>query len=111
MKAAITAFAVLTATATTFATGVANASPYEFELRNATGQYIVAFYAKNVDDRIFGPDLLDTEMIRPGHSIVIDPDDGSGHCRYDLRTVMESGLTLNRWNVNVCALTRYTIGK
>jgi hypothetical protein len=106
------AFATVAAAASLFAaSGTAQASPYAFELRNVSSLYIISFHATNVGSDDFGPDLLGSRVIRPGRTVMIDPDDGSGRCHYDLRTELEGGQVLNRWNVNLCAMTRYTIGR
>jgi hypothetical protein len=69
----------------------------------------VAFYASNVGTDSWEEDILGTGIVQPGSSIVINLDDSTGYCRFDLKTVMADGTALVRRNVDVCAVGTYSI--
>ncbi|WP_201696014.1 hypothetical protein [Paraburkholderia hiiakae] len=95
--------------AATVAISGAYAYDRSFVLVNETDDNIDQFYASNVGTNEWGTDLLGTGVLHAGYHATIDPDDGSGYCKYDFKTVMHSGDILYRHNVNVCVIRSYTI--
>lgn len=92
-----------------FLSFIASAADYRINLVNATSQSIERFYASNVGTNHWEEDILGVNILHPGHYVRINLYDGSGYCRFDFKTVMESGQTIVRRNVNVCGITEYTI--
>jgi C4-dicarboxylate-specific signal transduction histidine kinase len=45
-----------------------------------------------------------------GQSIEANIDNGTNECQYDLRAVMADGREVIRRNINVCAVSKWTIG-
>lgn len=78
-------------------------------LVNRSGEAITSFFASNRDDPDWEWDLLGYGVVHPGHYTQLDLDDGSGYCRFDLRTVLADGRDITRYDVNVCAVHTYVI--
>ncbi len=47
-------------------------------------------------------------MLPSGNSVVINFDDGTGYCIFDLRAEFEDGDVLEKFGVNVCELGSFT---
>lgn len=68
------------------------------------------FYASNVDRGNWEEDILGPgRVLFTDHYIWVNIDDGSGHCRYDLRAVLADGRQAVRRNFNVCAESSWTV--
>lgn len=91
--------------------GQANADAYDrrIVLVNQTSEVITGFYASNVGTNNWQEDILGRSTVAPGQSVRIDLNDGTGYCRFDFRTVTETGEVLIRRGVNVCEVSRYTL--
>jgi hypothetical protein len=70
---------------------------------------IVEFHASNIGRDSFEEDILGRRVVRPGESVVINLDDGSGYCKFDFLTVMRSGQRIIKHNVDVCQISSYRI--
>jgi hypothetical protein len=100
--------ALLLAAPLLFATDAA-AQDRRIRLINESSMTIREFYASNVNRRGWEEDILGRRQIPPGRSMVINLDDGSGHCRFDFKTVMSNGRSIEKRNVDVCRLETYRI--
>lgn len=76
---------------------------------NNTNESIWEFRASNIRDKYYRDDLLGSRVISPGKHAIVDLDDGTGYCRFDFMTVMESGERLYKNDVDVCTLVNYRI--
>jgi hypothetical protein len=74
---------------------------------NETSHTIVRFYASNVEKGSWEEDILGQQILRPGASVKINIDDGSGHCMYDFRADFNDGDHLVRNGINVCNISSY----
>ena len=75
---------------------------------NNTSYTMQRFYASNVDTDDWEEDILGNDVLRPGRSVTINIDDGTGHCMYDFKAVFSNGRSLVRQGINVCRITSYT---
>lgn len=74
------------------------------EIVNRSSSSIAYLQASNNDRRKWAKDLLEPlRMIHPGRSLDVDIDDGSRHCRYDLRAVLVDGREAVQSDFDVCA--------
>jgi hypothetical protein len=78
-------------------------------LVNHSHQTITEFHASNVASTSWEEDILGDSVVPPGGAVRINLDDRSGYCRFDFKTVTESGDAVVRRGVNVCEMTTYTI--
>jgi len=74
---------------------------------NDTGHVISEFHASNVSQNEWGDDILGVDELEDGKSVVIDFDDGTGHCKFDFKVVFDDGSVLERNGINVCAIDSY----
>ena len=106
--------AALLCAATVLAVGMtttsANADNEDRRVRliNGTSYTMLRFYASNVDTDDWEEDILGNDVLRPGQSVMVNIDDGTGHCMFDFKAVFNNGRSLVRQGVNVCRITSYT---
>jgi hypothetical protein len=100
--------AALAATAA-LASGPARADDQNRNVRiiNETRHTMVHFYASNVSVNSWQEDILGRSVLRPGEDVVINIDDGTGHCEYDFKAVFDNGKSLIKHEVNVCKISSY----
>lgn len=87
----------------------AQAQDRRIRLINESSLTIEKFHASNVNRRGWEEDILGRRVLRPGQSIVINLNDGSGQCNFDFLTVMSNGRKIEKRGVNVCRLETYRI--
>lgn len=100
--AALAAAALLSSLAT-----AAYAEDRHVTIINETGHTIVRFYASNVERGSWEEDILGQQVLKPGQSVRVNVDDGSGHCKFDFRADFEDGDKLVRNGINVCEVSSY----
>lgn len=108
--AALGALAVIgsTAAAVSLATvTVAHAEDRRVRIINGTRHIMVRFYASNSSRTDWEEDILGNRVLKPGESVVINIDDGSGACLFDFKAVFDDGDELTRGQVNVCQISEY----
>ena len=74
---------------------------------NATNNTMVRFYASNSGRTSWEEDILGDRILKPGQSVRINVDDGSGACLYDFRADFDDGDKLTRTGINVCEISTY----
>jgi hypothetical protein len=87
----------------------ASALDRHIQLTNATHLAIVELYASYVGTGVWQQDILGDDFLAPGNSIVVDIDDGSDSCRFDLKAVFDDGTEVIRRNINICGVEYYMI--
>ena len=99
-----------TLAAVALSTTGANADNEDRRVRiiNNTSYTMQRFYASNVDTDDWEEDILGNDVLRPGCSVVVNIDDGTGHCMYDFKAVFSNGRSLVRQGINVCRISSYT---
>lgn len=75
---------------------------------NETSFTIVEFYASNVSVDVWEEDILGADVLDPGQSVLINIDDGSEYCEYDIRAVFSDGEEVVRNALNVCEVGTFT---
>ena len=78
---------------------------------NRTTSVMTKLNASIVDTNSWEENILHREILNPGESAIVDIDDCTGYCRYDLRAVFDDDRYATRWNVNVCDMQRWTISE
>jgi hypothetical protein len=87
--------------------GHAEALDRRVRIVNDSTHPIVGFYGTNVSARDWQDSLLGTDTLKPGASVVLDFEDGSGYCRFRFRAVFDDGKELVRQSINVCEVGTY----
>jgi hypothetical protein len=90
-------------------TGSAQAYDRHVELVNATRTAVVSFHASNTASPSWEEDILGRKVLPAGYHVRINLDDGTGRCRFDFKTRFSDGSSIVRRNVDVCAVTTYTL--
>jgi hypothetical protein len=80
-------------------------------IENRSSQAILYVRGSPTTDSSFGEDRIPDRLIARGQSSVVDFDSGSRACMYDLRVTLADGSNVDRMNVNVCRVARWTIGE
>jgi hypothetical protein len=103
--ALIASFGVLLSGTASFATGWENR---EVTIVNDTNEDIVWFYGSRTTTSDWEEDILGSDILPAGSSILIDFDDGTGACTFDFRAVYADGDEDYAMNQNVCRISVYT---
>ncbi len=103
-------FLMLSAIAVTALAGtnVALAADRNVKVINKTKTPIFGFYASRTSTNDWEEDILGDDVIMPGDSMIIDIDDGSGACKFDLKGEFEDGEAVVKTNVDVCQLSEFS---
>lgn len=97
----------MTALLLTALAGPAAAADRHVTIVNATNDTMVRFYASNSGRTSWEEDILGDRILKPGQSVRVNVDDGTGSCIYDFRADFEDGEKLTRTRINVCEISTY----
>lgn len=75
---------------------------------NDTGFTMVEFYGSNKGSQSWEEDILGTDVLEDGQSVVVNFDDASGYCKFDFRAVFNDGDEVVETGVNVCEIGTFT---
>ena len=76
---------------------------------NNSGFTISYIYGLNVGTTFWEEDLLASDVLSTGASVVVNFDDTTGYCRFDLRAIFDDGTELVKKDVYVCEIATFTI--
>ena len=101
--------AALSLAATLFAltNSAAVALDRKVQINNQTSYTIVEFYASNTGTSDWQEDILGSDVLPSGSSVMINIDDGTGYCKYDFLAVFDDGDELVSADNNVCELATF----
>ncbi len=85
----------------------AGARDRRVRITNETGVTITQLYGSNVDRDTWEEDILGADVLPPGGSLVVDFDDGTGACSFDLKAVFADGDEVTKLGVNVCEISTF----
>ena len=85
-------------------TAAARSDHTSFWVINRSPVALMEVYATSVVNRSFGQDLLGSSIINPGNRKLVRPSDNRG-CLFDVAFTFYGGHTVNRRNLNLCAIT------
>ena len=83
------------------------AADHRVTIVNETDNTMVRFYASNSGRTSWEEDILGNRVLKPGQSVRINIDDGSGACIFDFRADFDDGDKLTRNGINVCEISTY----
>ncbi|MGA7261610.1 MAG: hypothetical protein WBX30_12065 [Stellaceae bacterium] len=87
----------------------ASAFERRIELTNNTRMAIVEIQIAQIGTGRWERDLLGDDILLPAQSVLVDIDDGTGNCRFDIKTVFDDGTSSTRRDIDVCAVERFAI--
>ena len=101
--------AALSLAATLFAltNSAAMALDRKVQINNQTSYTIVEFYVSNTGTSDWQEDILGSDVLPSGSSVMINIDDGSGYCKYDFLAIFDDGDELVSADNNVCELAMF----
>ena len=97
----------LAATLFTLTNSAAMALDRQVQVNNQTSYTIVEFYASNTGTSDWQEDILGSDVLPSGSSVMINIDDGTGYCKYDFLAVFDDGDELVSADNNVCELAAF----
>ncbi|HTM78890.1 MAG TPA: hypothetical protein VL133_14845, partial [Devosia sp.] len=77
------------------------------QINNNTDYDIIEFYASNTGTEDWEEDILGSDILPAGDSLVINIDDGTGYCKFDFLAVFEDDDQVVSSNNNVCELSEF----
>ncbi len=80
-------------------------------IENRSGQAIVYVYGSPTTESSFGADRIPDRVLANGQRTIVNFDNGSRACMWDLRATLADGRNVDRMNVNVCRVSRWTIDR
>lgn len=86
----------------------AAAADFKVKIINKTGYAITELYGSNSAVNSWEEDILGNRVLRHNSSIIIDFDDGTGHCMFDFLVKFEDGDELQQGGVDVCTIGEFT---
>ncbi len=91
-------------------TGALAQDGYDRNVRviNSTGVTLTHLYSTNSGRADWGGDLLGSSVIPSGSGVVVDFDDGTGACLFDIRARFADGDVVDRRQINVCQVSTLT---
>ena len=104
--------ALLVASVATFSlisTGPGEALDRRVRVVNDSSRTMTKFQASNKSSKSWEEDILGTDVLKPGQSVVVNINDGTGFCVFDLRATFQGGATVVRRNINICKISSWTI--
>ncbi len=89
--------------------GPAAALDRKVTIVNNSGITISYFYGSNVGTTFWEEDLLASDVLANGASVVVNFDDTTGYCRFDFRAIFDDGTEIVKKDVNVCEVATFTV--
>lgn len=81
----------------------------EVLVQNLSGRTVYRFYGSRVTTNSWEEDILGSNVLPSGRSVNIDFNDGTGACQFDMKIEFADGTSRVENNVNVCAISTFTI--
>lgn len=74
---------------------------------NDTGTDIIRLYGSNIGASDWEEDVLGDAILKAGHSVSVNWDDGTCYCNYDFKAVYRDETTSIKNGVNVCQISSF----
>ena len=79
----------------------------EVRIHNDSSYDIFYFYGSRTTTSDWEEDILGSDILPAGTSILIDFDDGTGECNFDFKAVFEDGDEAYGWDQDVCSISHF----
>ena len=76
---------------------------------NETNHTVVHFYGSNAGSTSWEEDVLGNDVLKPGASVTINFDDGSGYCKYDFLAKFDDGTKAEKHGIDVCETSTFRL--
>ncbi|CAN1210640.1 Argininosuccinate lyase [Tumidithrix helvetica PCC 7403] len=81
----------------------------DFTFINNTSQSIMHLYVSDSGSNSWEEDVLGRDVLGSTESTNINFNDRTRKCSYDLKVVFKSGQTFERYSLDLCSTTTYTL--
>jgi len=78
---------------------------------NETSVTMVRLYGSNVGTDDWEEDILGSDVLEPYSSMMVNFDDGTGYCMFDLKAVFSDGDVVIRRRLNVCETSSWRVSE
>jgi hypothetical protein len=109
MKSIVAIVFACAAVATAVLPAAAQSLDRRVRVVNNTSQPMVKLQASNTGSKSWEEDILGTRILGAGREIVVNLNDGTGYCMFDLKATFRGGATAIRRKVNICKVAVWTI--
>lgn len=79
-------------------------------VHNNTGVTLTHLYSTNSGQADWGGDILGAGVIGDGEAVMVDFDDGTGACLFDVRARFADGDVVEQYRINVCQVSHINFG-
>jgi hypothetical protein len=86
------------------AAGTASANERLLRVNNLADATIIRLYVSPSGAEDWGADVLASGMLEPGESMLLDYDDGSGNCVFDVKALYTTDEVSTLFAVNFCEI-------
>lgn len=76
---------------------------------NKSSDFIYQVFGSNRDRSDWEEDVLGDDVLAPGDSIIVNFNDRSGYCIFDLKAVTREGAEAVRYGFNVCSMSTWNV--
>lgn len=77
-------------------------------IRNESGEAFREFYGSRATTDSWEENILGSSTVPNGEEVMIDFDDGTGECIFDLQAVTMSGREIEEYGIDICTATSVT---
>lgn len=102
-------FAIVVVFVLTLVASIALAADRRVVVSNRSDMTVTRLYGSNVNTNRWEEDILGSDVLPPGRSVIVDFDDGTGACLFDIKVVFSDGHSVRRDDVNVCSESNLVI--
>lgn len=89
--------------------GSASAYNRSVYVTNNSSSTIMELYGSNVGSGIWDNDILGNHVLRPGETVVVDFNDQTGYCRFDVMAIHRDGSASVGRRIDICTVAEITI--
>eukprot|EP01013_Petalomonas_cantuscygni_P025734 TRINITY_DN47811_c0_g1_i1.p1 TRINITY_DN47811_c0_g1~~TRINITY_DN47811_c0_g1_i1.p1 ORF type:complete len:115 (-),score=26.59 TRINITY_DN47811_c0_g1_i1:105-449(-) len=107
--AAAAALAILGGCVETTTTTVTTSVNRNVLIVNQSGSTVYRFYGSNATRSSWEEDILGSNVLPNGSSVMVDFNDGSNVCTFDFKIQWADGRVAEDYGINVCRISSYTI--
>ena len=86
------------------AAGTTSANERQLRVNNLADATIIRLYVSPSGAEDWGADVLASGMLEPGESMLLDYDDGSGNCVFDVKALYTTDEVSTLFAVNFCEI-------
>ncbi len=91
------------------ASSSASAEDRKVKIINETNHTVVHFYGSNAGSTSWEEDVLGDDVLKPGKSVTVNFDDGTGYCKFDFLAKFDDGTKAEKHGIDVCETSTFRL--